>query len=262
LVEAIYAQTKDRCKDGCQKQRRFVESDAVHVLKEWFSNTFKNENQYQCQSYRAHPTYPSSMLCYEAKVTFPAGVGMPTSVLGNMQSSPAAAENSACYKALTCLLEAGKLPADTSGPIFLAIEMEREKARAEDESESASTQIYVNMPDDSSVASSSLSSSGSYPTPTALASSPVLTAAPRSPSALGSPGGIWSNPIGELKEMFDQNKIKSATYSEARQNTSEATFSVVCTVITLAGLEVKGLGNAKTKKQAKTDAALGALRSI
>jgi hypothetical protein len=133
---------------------------------------------------------------------------------------------------------------------------------AEDESESASSHISVNMQDDFSVSSSSLSSSGSYTTPNALAASPFFSAVRRSPSALGSPGGRWSNPIGTLKEMFDKNIIKSASYSEAKQNTSEGSFSVVCTVITLAGLEFKGLGNAKNKKQAKTDAALGALRSI
>jgi dsRNA-specific ribonuclease len=243
LVDAVYAQTKDRCKDGCQKQRRFVEGDAIHVLKEWFSKTFKDDSKYRIEVRRAHPKYPSTT-CYEAEVVFPAGVGMPTSVLGDAQSSQAAAEKSACYKALTLLLEAGQLSVDTSGPMFLSIEMERDIARAERGARRGAAEESVSAAEESV-------SSNSY----------GETMSNRDDSSVSSSTSASTmNMVGSLNEMVDAKKIMSVVYTD--DAACGGPFSVRCTVTALSGSKNDSVGTATTKKQAKSAAARMALDFI
>jgi len=66
------------------------------------------------------------------------------------------------------------------------------------------------------------------------------------------------NSIGNLKELVDHNAIESVTYSDAELR-SDGYFSVVCTVIKAAGLEITCSGAAANKKQAKKEAAWKAL---
>ena len=96
------------CMKSGRIQRRFVETDSLQVLEDWFYSLGEPLKEEHFSIERAQNQF-QSISCFKATIKMPPGQGVSSEVSGEVRSSREKAKQSAAYNACCALNDLGKL---------------------------------------------------------------------------------------------------------------------------------------------------------